>query len=250
MDKEAVLTEAERSIYAWQFDVEGFGEAGQRRLRNASVLVSRVGGLGGVVATELAAAGIGRLILAHAGDVKPSDLNRQTLMTHDWIGKPRIESAERRLKELNPRLEILAVPENINEANARRLVGEADLVVDCAPLFEERYLLNREAVRQRKPMVECAVYAMEIHVTTMDPGSTPCLRCLYPEQSSTWTRQFPVFGAVSGTAGGLAAMEAIKVLSVMGRPLHGRLLVMDLDTMNTRIVRIRRNPLCPECSML
>ena len=107
--KSLPLTDEERETYAWQMDVRDFGEAGQQKLKGASVLISRVGGLGSVVAYELAAAGIGKLILAHAGNVQPSDLNRQLLMTHDWINKPRIESAVRRLKELNPRLEIVSI---------------------------------------------------------------------------------------------------------------------------------------------
>ena len=99
---DAPLEDVDRATYEWQMWVEDFGEAGQQRLKNASVLVSRCGGLGSPVAYELAAAGIGRLIIAHAGNVKPSDLNRQLLMTHDWLGKPRVESASRRLREHNP----------------------------------------------------------------------------------------------------------------------------------------------------
>ncbi len=133
------LTDEERAIYEWQLDVTGFGEAGQEKLKNASVLVSRCGGLGGVVAYELAAAGIGKLIIVHGGNVKESDLNRQLLMTYDWLGKPRVESAERRLKELNPSLEVVAINENINEHNVSQLVAEADVIVDAAPLFEERF---------------------------------------------------------------------------------------------------------------
>src|SRR5215468_3874547 len=109
------LTDADRAIYEWQLSVSGFGEEGQRRLKNASVLVSRVGGVGGTVAFELAAAGVGRLVLAHAGNVRPDDLNRQLLMTHDWIGRPRMDLAARRLRELNPALEVLAVAENVTE---------------------------------------------------------------------------------------------------------------------------------------
>ena len=114
----------------------------------------RVGGLGGVAAYELAAAGVGRLVLAHAGNVKPADLNRQLLMTHAGIGASRVESAARRLRELNPRVEVVAVPENVSPENAARLVGMADVVVDAAPLFEERYALNAEAVRQRMDAYE------------------------------------------------------------------------------------------------
>ena len=95
-----------------------FGEEGQQRLKAARVLVTRCGGLGSVVADELAAAGIGKLILAHGGNVRPSDLNRQLLMTHDWLGKPRVESAQRRLLDLNPRLDIVTVNENISDKNA------------------------------------------------------------------------------------------------------------------------------------
>src|SRR5215207_3592140 len=107
------LTQIEKSIYEWQMWVPGFGERGQKKLKGATVLISRVGGVGGAAAYQLAAAGVGRLILAHGGNLKPSDLNRQILMTADWLGKSRIACAERRLKELNPRLELIAIPENV-----------------------------------------------------------------------------------------------------------------------------------------
>ena len=243
----AALTDEERAVYEWQLDVPGFGEAGQERLKAASVLVTRVGGVGGVVAYELAAAGIGRLVLAHAGDVQPSDLNRQLLMTYDGVGRPRIESVERRLRDLNPRLEVLAVDENVSTENAARLVGEVDLVVDCAPLFEERLALNAEIVRQRKPMVEGAMYELQAQVTTIDPGRTPCLACLTPAPPPGWRRRFPVFGAVSGAVGCLAAMEAIKVLAGLGEPLYGKLLAWDLRTMRVRTVAVERRGDCAVC---
>lgn len=241
------LTDADRATYEWQLPVTGFGIEGQSKLKGATVLISRCGGLGGVVAYELAAAGVGRLVLAHGGTVKTSDLNRQLLMTHDWIGKPRVECAARRLRELNPALEVMAIPENLSAGNVQRLVQEADLLVDCAPLFEERYLMNQEGVRQGKTIVECAVYELEAHLTTLVPGEGPCLRCLYPEAPPTWTRQFPVFGAVSGTVGCLAAMEAIKLLAGFGEPLVGQMLACDLRTMSFRKFRVRRDPRCPEC---
>lgn len=232
------LSDQEKAIYEWQMWVPDFGEAGQEKLKGSSVLISRVGGLGGVVAYELAAAGVGKIVLAHAGNVKPSDLNRQLLMTHDWLGKPRAECAKLRLSELNPHIDIEAVPENVNENNAADLVGRVDLVVDCAPLFEERYLMDREASRQGKPMVECAMHELEAHITSFCPGKTGTLRDLYPEKSETWKREFPVFGAVSGTVGCLGAMEAIKILSGIGTPLYGWLLVMDLRSMEFRKLRI------------
>jgi molybdopterin/thiamine biosynthesis adenylyltransferase len=241
------LTADERSIYEWQLSVPGFGEKGQQALKASTVLVSRIGGVGGSAALYLAAAGVGRLVLAHEGSVRRGDLNRQILMTADWVGKPRVESAARRLRELNPRLEVTGVAENVAESNAARLVKEADLVLAAAPLFRERLLLNREAVRRGKPLVDAAMYDFEVQVTTVLPGRTACLGCLYPEEPPGWKRQFPVFGAVAAVAGTIAAVEAIKVLAGLGEPLAGRLLTGDLREMSFRAVRLRRDPACRIC---
>jgi molybdopterin/thiamine biosynthesis adenylyltransferase len=119
------LTTTDRARYEWQMWTPGVGEAGQRRLKDASVLISRCGGVGGSVALELAAAGVGRLIIAHAGDIKPSDLNRQLLMTDDAIGTSRAGSIRRRLAEFNPHVAVEVVPENINEDNVDGLVARA-----------------------------------------------------------------------------------------------------------------------------
>ncbi len=250
MREKPELTAEERATYEWQMWVPDFGEAGQRKLKAASVLVSRCGGLGSVVAYELAAAGVGRLVLAHAGNTKPSDLNRQLLMTYDSLGTPRVESAERRLKELNPRLEIVAVNENVSPENAERLVDQVDLIVDCAPLFEERLAMNAAAVAQRKPMVDCAMYDLEAHITTIVPGRSPCLACLYPQKPPAWRREFPVFGAVSGMVACLGAMEAIKLLADFGESLAGQLITCDLRTMTFRKLRIERRRDCHVCGDL
>ena len=242
------LSDAERLQYEWQMWVPGFGEEGQKKLKNASVLVSRCGGVGGLVALELAAAGVGRLVLAHAGNLKPGDLNRQLLMRHDWLGRPRVECAAQRLRELNPHVQVEVVPENVSEANAARLVGGVDLVAVCAPLFAERLLMNREAVRLGKPMVDCAMFELRAQITTLIPGRTPCLQCLYPEPPPDWKRQFPVFGAVSGMIGCLGALEAIKVLTGLGEPLLGRLLVCDLRSMAFRLLKVKRDPHCQVCA--
>ena len=241
------LTAEERSVYEWQLGVAGFGEEGQKSLKSASVLVTRVGGVGGAAAMALAAAGVGRLVLAHQGNVRQNDLNRQTLMTADWVGKPRVESAQRRLRAFNPRVAVEIHDVNVGEDNVDALVASADLVVDAAPLFRERFLLNRAAVEQGKPMVDAAMYELEAQLTTFLPGQTPCLTCLYPGDPPGWRREFPVFGAVSTVIGSMAAMEAIKVLSGIGEPLLGRLLVADLRDMTFRTVRLQRNPQCLVC---
>jgi len=241
------LTEQDRAIHEWQMWVGGFDADGQRKLKNATVLISRAGGVGGALAFQLVAAGVGRLILAHAGDLRPSDLNRQVLMRHDALGTSRVDCAAQRLREFKPDVEIVAVPENISESNAANLISQADVIADCAPLFAERFLMNREAVRQRKPMVECAMYELELHVTTIVPGQTPCLACLYPEPPPHWKREFPVFGAVAATAGSLGAMEVIKLLSGLGETLAGKLLTADLRNMTFRRVNIQRRLDCAVC---
>jgi molybdopterin/thiamine biosynthesis adenylyltransferase len=108
--------------------------------------------------------------------------------------------------------------------------------------------MNREAVRQGKPLVECAMYDLEAQLTTIIPGRTPCLSCLYPDDPPAWKREFPVFGAVAGTIGCLAAMEAIKVLGGFGQPLSGQLLTCDLRDMTFRKRTIERNAECPVCA--
>ena len=244
------LTDHERAVYEWQMWVPDYGEAGQQKLKAATALVSRCGGLGGPLCYSLAAAGIGKLVIAHGGNVKPSDLNRQITMTHDCLGKPRAESAARRLREMNPRLEVEAVTENVNETNAAELVGKADVVFDCAPLFSERFLMNRECVRQGVPMVEAAMFDMEGQVTTILPGETPCLACLYGEDPPRWKRQFPVFGAVSALAASIAALEGIKLLADFGQTLAGTLLYYDARNMSFQRIPIARRPDCPVCGNL
>jgi molybdopterin/thiamine biosynthesis adenylyltransferase len=241
------LTDEERSIYEWQLGIPEFGEKGQEKLKTSSALVTRCGGLGGPLAYNLAAAGIGRLVVAHGGNVRRSDLNRQILMTDDWVGKPRIESIARRLGEFNPRMTIEPIGENVSEENAGDLVKRVDIVFDCAPLFEERFAFNRQCVSQRKPLIEAAMYGTEGQITTVLPGQTPCLACLYPEKPSEWKRQFPVLGAVSALAAALAAMEGLKVLAGLGETLAGTLLHFDTRRMRFRRIPIARRSSCSVC---
>ena len=171
-------------------------------------------------------------------------------MTWDWIGKPRIESIERRLLELNPRLQIVAINTNVTDDNAAELVAQADVIIDCAPLFMERFAMNRQAVLQRKPIVECAMYELEAQLTTVVPGQTACLSCLFPTEPPTWRREFPVFGAVSGSVACMAAMEAIKLISGIGTPLLNRWLRYDLRDMQFRMLKIHRRADCEVCGQI
>ena len=242
------LTDEERERYAWQMTTPDLGEAGQQKLKAASVLVTRVGGVGGAAAYYLAAAGIGRLVLAHAGPIRTPDLNRQLLMTTPGIGELRVDSAASRLRELNPNVQIETINANVNAQNVADLVTKVDLVLDAAPLFEERLALNAQVVRQRKPMVECAMYDFDLQLTTIIPGQTPCLACLLPNPPAHWKREFPVFGAVAGVVGTMGAVEAIKVITGIGQPLAGQMLVANLRDMSFRTMKLQRNTQCSVCA--
>jgi len=244
------LSDLDRTLYEWQLDVPGFGEAGQERLRNSTALVSRCGGLGGPLAFSLAAAGIGKLVLAHAGDLRHDDLNRQILMRHDGIGKPRIESMAATLAAFNPHIEVECIPENVCEENAANLVGKADIVFGAAPLFEERFLMNRECARQGKPYIDSAMYNLEGNVIPVVPGETPCLACLYPEVPAHWKRRFPVIGAVSALAAQIGAMEGIKLLARFGEVSLNRMIYFDTSSMRFQTIGIQRNPACEVCGSL
>ena len=244
------LSADDRETYAWQLDVPGFGDAGQAKLRGATALVSRVGGLGGPLAQSLASAGFGKIILAHGGSLREDDLNRQILMSRDWLGRSRVHCAQETLQRFNPRIEVEAVEENVNESNARELVAKADIVFGCAPLFEERLLMNRECVRQGIPLIDAAMFSMEGQVTTVVPGETACMACLYPSNPPHWKRRFPVIGAVSALVANMAALEGIKLLVGMPGVHSGQLVHVNASNLQTRLIRIKRLPECTVCGSL
>jgi len=241
------LTPTELERYSRQIQLPGFGEAGQAALKNSTALVTGVGGLGGTVALYLAIAGIGKLILVRGGDLRLDDLNRQILMTDDWVGKPRVFKAKDTLAQINPHVEIEAVNDFVTAENVDELVQRADIALDCAHNFDERDLLNAACVRWDKPMVEAAMNGMEAYLTTVIPGQTPCLSCLFPEKPD-WDRWgFGVVGAVPGTLACLTALEAIKFITGLGEPLKGQLLTMDLTRLEFAKRRPYHDPDCPVC---
>jgi len=238
-------TELER--YRRQMMLPGFGEAGQQKLKDATVLVTGVGGLGGTAALYLAVAGVGKLVLVRGGNLQRDDMNRQILMTDDWVGNPRVFKAKETLAAINPDIEIEAICEYVNPENVDRLVRSADLALDCAFDFRERELLNSACVYWGKPMVEAAMNDMEAYLTTIIPGKTPCLTCIFPEKPE-WDRWgFGVLGAVSGTLACLTALEAVKLITGLGEPLTGQLLTMDLARAEFAKRRPYHDPNCAVC---
>jgi molybdopterin/thiamine biosynthesis adenylyltransferase len=242
-----MLTPKELERYSRQIQIPGLEEEGQKALKNTTALVSGVGGLGGTVALYLAVAGIGKLILVRGGGLRLDDLNRQILMTDDWVGKPRIIKAQQTLTQINPDVEVEAINEYITPENVDALVQRSDIALSCAHNFPERDLLNAACLRWQKPMVESAMNNMEAYLTTIVPGKTPCLSCLFPEKPDWDRRAFGVLGAVSGTLACLTALEAIKLITGLGKPLLGQLLNMDLANVEFKKLRLYKDPDCPVC---
>lgn len=242
-----MLTPKELERYCRQIQLPELGEAGQNALKNTTAVVSGVGGLGGTVALYLAVAGIGKLILVRGGDLRLDDMNRQILMTDDWVGQPRVTKAQETLNKINPDVAVEAICEYITPENADELVQRADIALSCAHNFPERDLLNGACVRWDKPMIEAAMNSMEAYLTTIIPHKTPCLSCLFPEKPDWDRRAFGVLGAVSGTLACLAALEAIKVITGLGQPLYGYLLNMDLANAEFRKLHLYQDPNCPVC---
>lgn len=243
---ESPLTAAELERYSWQFAASDLGLEPQRRLRNASVLVSRIGGVGGTAALYLAAAGIGRLVLAHAGPIRRADLNRQILMSTARVGRPRVEAAAERLAALNPHVVVETVNENLSVTNARRFLAGCHAAVGAAPLFAERFALNAAAVRAGIPVVDAAMYDTEIRLFTT-VADRACLACLYPGHPPHWRRRFPVLGAVAGVAGALAASEVVRLLAGTLPATAGQLAVLDVATLTCRRFEIPRRAGCTAC---
>ncbi len=246
------LSSDESARYERQLRIDGFGEKGQQKLKAATVLVSRCGGVGGTAAINLAIAGVGRLILAHGGEVVPDYLNRWVWAGPEDIGKPCVHVLAEHIRRINPHVDVQAVSQQVTESNISTLARDADMIVDGAPLFEERYLMHAEAVRQRKPLVMGAMYSTEGYVTTVVLGKTPCLKCLYPSKPDYWTniKVFPAIGPGPIIVGSMCAMEAIKVISGFGKPLMNALWRFDLETCFVQTLKIRRRPDCEFCSGL
>ena len=240
------LSKLEMERYARQIPI--IGVEGQRRLSTASVLIVGVGGLGSAVALYLTAMGVGKLILIDDGSVELSNLNRQILYSLQDLGLKKVEVARSRLRELNPHVTIETYDQRLDEVLAIELVKRVDVVVDALDNWESRLVLNKVCIEYGKPLIHAGVEGFYGQIMTIVPGKGPCLACLFREVPRTSQRVIPVLGAVSGVLGTLEAIETVKILLSMGKPLVGRMLIIDLLSMDFRSVEVRRNPRCPVCS--
>jgi adenylyltransferase/sulfurtransferase len=223
---------------------------GQQTLLDSQALVIGVGGLGSAAATYLAAAGVGRMTLVDRDRVELSNLQRQIAHRHQDIGRPKAESARDRLLALNPEIRIEAINSRLDETLLARLVGAADVVLDCSDNFPTRFALNRACVAARKPLVSGAAIRLEGQVAVFRPGG-PCYRCLFHDEAGATTESCEdagVLGPLVGVIGSLQALETIKLLLGLGGTLDGRLLLFDATRAAFRELKLKRDPDCPTCS--
>ena len=225
-----------------------FGKDGQRKLKKAKVLVAGAGGLGFPVSVYLAASGIGELRIVDNDVVELSNLNRQLLHWDKDIGRRKAESAHEKLHQINPAIKIRAYDEEITEETLLRIIDGVDAVVDALDNFDTRYLLNRACLKAGIPFFHGAVHGLFGQATTIIPGKTACLRCIFPTPPKK--EVFPILGAVAGTIGTILATEVVKYLTGVGNLLENRLLIYDAASMSFDLIEVRRDPNCPECSLL
>jgi adenylyltransferase/sulfurtransferase len=237
--------------YSRQIALKEVGERGQAKLRASKVLVIGCGGLGVPVLMYLAGAGVGRIGLVDGDKLEPSNLHRQTLYALQDVGEYKAVLAAERLEALNPEVDARAHTVRLTAENAAELVAEYDLVIDCTDNFSTKFLLNDICVRLRKPAIFSSVYQYEGQLQSVRPDRNgACLRCVWPEATRDGLvgncAEAGVLGPVPGVFGSLQALEALKTLLDLPGQLGDELLVLDLLTLSTVRVRIRRSPACPD----
>lgn len=238
-----MLTDSERERYQRQLPI--WGDDGQARLKRAKVFLAGAGGLGSPIAMYLTVAGVGKLRIVDHDRVSLSNLNRQILHWDNDVGREKLSSAADKLRRMNPDIEIETIPETITGDNAADLIADSDLIMDAMDNFAARYVLNESALKKRIPFFHGAVHGFYGQATTIIPGRTACLRCVFPE--SPLAPPPPVVGVTCGVIGGIQAGEALKYLLGMGSLLANRLLLWDGLASHTEEVPLQRNPECRDC---
>lgn len=252
-DAQQALSPDELQRYGRHLTLPDVGREGQEKLKASSVLIVGAGGLGSPLAMYLAAAGVGRLGLVDFDEVEASNLQRQVLYGQRDVGRPKLDAATERLREINPHVEIERYETRLTSDNAFEIIEDGhDLVADGTDNFPTRYLVNDACVMAGVPNVYASIFRFEGQVSVFATEGGPCYRCAYPEPPPPG--QVPscaeggVLGVLPGLVGSMQASEAIKVLLGIGEPLVERLLLMDARGANFRTLTLDKNPDCPVCS--
>ena len=245
------LTTDDLSRYSRHLILPEVGMEGQQRLKAARVLCVGTGGLGSPLALYLAAAGIGTLGLVDFDVVDASNLQRQIIHSTKDIGRKKLDSAEEKLKALNPALNVVKHDTMLSSANALEIIKEYDIVADGTDNFPTRYLVNDACVILGKPNAYGSIFRFEGQASVFATKDGPCYRCLYPEPPPPGLvpscAEGGVLGILPGLVGVIQATEVIKLILGKGSPLIGRLLLVDALSMRFRELKLRKNPECPVC---
>ena len=245
------LTNEQVKRYSRHLIMPEVGVEGQEKLVNSSVLCIGAGGLGSPLALYLAAAGVGHLGVLDFDVVDFSNLQRQIIHSEETIGELKVESAKKRLLELNSDIKVTTYNVMINSENAMDIIKDYDIVVDGTDNFATRYLVNDSCVLLGKPNVYGSIFRFEGQVSVFDAKRGPCYRCLYPEPPPPGLvpscAEGGVLGILPGIIGTLQAAETVKLIIGQGNPLIGRLLFLDVLEMQPREMKLRKDPNCPIC---
>ncbi len=238
-----VLSPDEQKRYSRQIML--FGDEGQEKLKKAAIFIAGAGGLGSPIALYLAAAGVGRIIIADNDLVDLSNLNRQIIHFTRDIGERKSESASRKMQAINPDITIQAHHTTIDSENIMDLIDTADGIVDAMDNFETRYILNKAAFETEIPLFHGGIHGYSGQATTIIPGRTACLRCIFPHAPPK--EVFPVLGTTAGFIGIVQANEVIKYLTGTGELLENRLFLWDGERAEVDTIVVEKNPACPIC---
>lgn len=221
------------------------GKSGQEALKNSSAAIVGLGGLGSPAATYLALAGMGKLVLVDHDEVTPSNLNRQFLHWDEDLTRKKTSSAREKLKKINSDLSVESLELKLTPDSIGAL-PEVDLLVGSVDNFRARFLLNELAIERDIPYIHGAVEGLRGQLTTIIPGDTPCLRCIFPDDPPNKTG-IPILGTTAGLIGTMMASEAIKYITNKGELLKGNLLLVDLGFNEFEFVAVHKNPGCQTC---
>ena len=246
------LTVDEVRRYSRHLIIPDVAMAGQQRLMNAKVLCVGAGGLGSPALMYLAAAGVGTLGIVEFDTVDESNLQRQIIHGQSDIGKSKALSAKEKIAEINPDVNVILHETRLDNSNVMEIFSQYDIIVDGTDNFATRYLVNDACVLLKKPYVWGSIYRFDGQASVFWAEYGPCYRCLYPEPPPPGMvpscAEGGVLGVLCATIGSIQTTEAIKVLTGIGEPLIGSLMVYDALDMTFRKIKVRKDPNCPLCS--
>ena len=245
------LTQEQIKRYTRHILLPEIGVEGQKKLLAAKVLVVGAGGLGCPISLYLAAAGVGTIGLVDFDTVDASNLQRQILFTTEDVGKPKVEVAAKRLRALNPDVTVNTYAVALKSDNIMDILKNYDMIIDGTDNFPTRYLTNDAAALQGKPNIYGSIFRFDGQLTVFKTPEGPCYRCLYPEPPPPGEvpscAEGGVMGAMVGTIGAMQATEAIKLITGVGTPAIGKLVIYNSLDMQFRNLKLRKDPNCPLC---